>query len=222
MDRRLILLLYGLIGFAALGYELCWFRILVFYLQSATYSFSIMLTLFLLGVASGSVFFSASLEGRLERASADFRTVLGGVQLLIAVIGASTLHVSTWIPGVWIWLIGGLGAGSWLVILLQKVIVAALVILPTTFLFGISFWLFIQSKGPSLMGKVGPAALGGIALGGFALQCMLARAWLARFRFGPAEWLWRTATYWKTQPLAASSTLAGQQQHAADDASRRS
>jgi len=88
-------------------------------------------------------------------------------------------------------------------------------------LFGI--WLFYGfMPGPSLMGKVGPAAIAAIAVGGFVIQCALARAWLARFRFGPAEWLWRTATYWKVQPLAASSTLAGQQQHAADGASRRS
>ncbi|MYK36078.1 MAG: DUF418 domain-containing protein, partial [Chloroflexi bacterium] len=25
--------------------------------------------------------------------------------------------------------------------------------------------------------------------------------WLSRFRFGPAEWLWRVATYRKGQPL---------------------
>jgi uncharacterized protein len=25
--------------------------------------------------------------------------------------------------------------------------------------------------------------------------------WLARFRFGPLEWLWRTLTYWKGQPM---------------------
>ena len=29
----------------------------------------------------------------------------------------------------------------------------------------------------------------------FALQVALSRWWLARFRFGPLEWLWRWATY---------------------------
>ncbi len=28
--------------------------------------------------------------------------------------------------------------------------------------------------------------------------------WLARFRFGPAEWLWRSLTYWKKQPMRAA------------------
>ncbi|WP_028920668.1 DUF418 domain-containing protein [Pseudoxanthomonas suwonensis] len=39
------------------------------------------------------------------------------------------------------------------------------------------------------------------ALGLFALQMLLSRLWLRRFRFGPAEWLWRSLTYWKAQPM---------------------
>ncbi|HKH90668.1 MAG TPA: DUF418 domain-containing protein [Gemmatimonadaceae bacterium] len=35
----------------------------------------------------------------------------------------------------------------------------------------------------------------------FAAQALLSRAWLARYRFGPLEWLWRCITYWKIQPL---------------------
>lgn len=31
----------------------------------------------------------------------------------------------------------------------------------------------------------------------FAVQCMLSRAWLHHFRFGPLEWIWRCATYGK-------------------------
>jgi uncharacterized protein len=27
------------------------------------------------------------------------------------------------------------------------------------------------------------------------------RIWLSHFRFGPAEWLWRSLTYWKRQPM---------------------
>ena len=32
--------------------------------------------------------------------------------------------------------------------------------------------------------------------------------WLRRFQFGPAEWLWRSLTYWKRQPLLLPSTFA--------------
>ncbi len=30
--------------------------------------------------------------------------------------------------------------------------------------------------------------------------------WLRRYRFGPAEWLWRTLTYWRSQPMRRTST----------------
>jgi uncharacterized protein len=39
------------------------------------------------------------------------------------------------------------------------------------------------------------------ALGLFALQVAISRAWLARFRFGPAEWVWRSLTYGVRQPM---------------------
>jgi uncharacterized protein len=36
------------------------------------------------------------------------------------------------------------------------------------------------------------------------LQLVLSPWWLARYQFGPAEWLWRSLTYWKRQPMARS------------------
>ena len=35
----------------------------------------------------------------------------------------------------------------------------------------------------------------------FGVEAAASRAWLARFRFGPLEWLWRTVTYAKPQPF---------------------
>ena len=35
----------------------------------------------------------------------------------------------------------------------------------------------------------------------WAVQLALSPVWLARFRFGPAEWLWRSLTYWERQPM---------------------
>ena len=39
----------------------------------------------------------------------------------------------------------------------------------------------------------------------FALQVLLSRWWLARFRYGPMEWLWRAATYLNWPPLRRTS-----------------
>jgi uncharacterized protein len=38
-------------------------------------------------------------------------------------------------------------------------------------------------------------------------QLIWSPLWLAAFRFGPAEWLWRTLTYWKLQPMRRSITI---------------
>jgi len=35
----------------------------------------------------------------------------------------------------------------------------------------------------------------------FIALALLSRAWLARYRYGPAEWLWRSVTYARVQPL---------------------
>ena len=37
------------------------------------------------------------------------------------------------------------------------------------------------------------------------LQLLWSPWWLARFRFGPLEWLWRSLTYMKFQPMAVRS-----------------
>jgi uncharacterized protein len=43
----------------------------------------------------------------------------------------------------------------------------------------------------------------------FAVQCVLARAWLQHFRFGPLEWFWRCATYGEFIALRRESEGSG-------------
>ncbi len=57
------------------------------------------------------------------------------------------------------------------------------------------------SYGLGLYGKVGPALGLALTVLIFALQIPLSMWWIRRFRFGPAEWLWRTLTYGKLQPM---------------------
>jgi uncharacterized protein len=35
----------------------------------------------------------------------------------------------------------------------------------------------------------------------FVLQVIFSRWWLSLFQFGPFEWLWRSLTYFKLQPM---------------------
>jgi len=40
-----------------------------------------------------------------------------------------------------------------------------------------------------------------IVLGIWIFQLIFSSIWLQYFRFGPFEWLWRSLTYWKKQPM---------------------
>ena len=57
------------------------------------------------------------------------------------------------------------------------------------------------SYGLGLFGRVRPCYGLLLAIVIFAIQIRLSAWWLNRFRQGPAEWLWRTLTYGKRQPL---------------------
>ena len=46
-----------------------------------------------------------------------------------------------------------------------------------------------------------------LLVGGLTVcQLIWSPMWLSTFRFGPAEWLWRTLTYWRLQPMRRPST----------------
>ena len=57
--------------------------------------------------------------------------------------------------------------------------------------------------GLGLFERVSAAGQVGIVVGIWVLQLAWSPWWLKRFRFGPLEWLWRTATYMKRQPMRA-------------------
>jgi uncharacterized protein len=55
--------------------------------------------------------------------------------------------------------------------------------------------------GFGLVGRIGLALVVPISIALFALQIAYSRWWLLRFRFGPVEWLWRSLTYGRRQPM---------------------
>jgi uncharacterized protein len=55
--------------------------------------------------------------------------------------------------------------------------------------------------GLGLYGQIGPAAGLALTFAIFGLQIPLSNWWVKRFRFGPFEWLWRSLTYGRMQPL---------------------
>src|SRR5215203_4991778 len=52
-----------------------------------------------------------------------------------------------------------------------------------------------------LFNRITPALGLLLALMVWSVEVPVSSWWLARFRFGPAEWLWRSLTYWRAQPM---------------------
>lgn len=58
-----------------------------------------------------------------------------------------------------------------------------------------AFVLYGMGPGLGLVGKIGSFAVLLICIAFFAFQVAFSHWWLARYRFGPMEWLWRALTY---------------------------
>ncbi|NBC95453.1 MAG: DUF418 domain-containing protein, partial [Deinococcus-Thermus bacterium] len=55
--------------------------------------------------------------------------------------------------------------------------------------------------GAGLYGSIGHAGATAMAIALLAIQVPLAGWWTRHFRFGPAEWLWRSLSYGRPQPM---------------------
>ncbi|TQF09335.1 DUF418 domain-containing protein [Myxococcus llanfairpwllgwyngyllgogerychwyrndrobwllllantysiliogogogochensis] len=69
--------------------------------------------------------------------------------------------------------------------------------------------LVFYGYGLGLVGKLTPSMSILYCLGVFTVQIAWSHLWLARFRFGPMEWVWRSLTYGKAQPMRRSTEAAG-------------
>jgi uncharacterized protein len=57
------------------------------------------------------------------------------------------------------------------------------------------------------LGQVRPIAAFPMALACFSAEVLFSTVWLKYFRFGPAEWLWRSLTYGRRQPMRQPAQL---------------
>jgi uncharacterized protein len=62
--------------------------------------------------------------------------------------------------------------------------------------------------------RLGPVGVTAWALMIFAAQVVACQWWSSRFHFGPMEWLWRSLTYLKWQPLRLRSDHVAQTEDA--------
>jgi uncharacterized protein len=61
--------------------------------------------------------------------------------------------------------------------------------------------ILFYGVGFNLLGKVGASIVVAICFTVFGVQILLSKWWLARYRFGPMEWVWRCLTYGRIQPF---------------------
>lgn len=64
------------------------------------------------------------------------------------------------------------------------------------------------SHGLGQFGKITPAYLPLIVFAIYGIELLWSPWWLKRFHFGPAEWLWRSLTYGKAQPMRIAAGVA--------------
>ncbi|HUR02822.1 MAG TPA: fused MFS/spermidine synthase, partial [Nonomuraea sp.] len=84
---RLLPALLGVSGFCSLAYEVVWTRLLVLFLETTTYAFTVMLAAFLLGITLGSAVISPFL-----RRAANGPLALGILQALVGVTSLLALQ----------------------------------------------------------------------------------------------------------------------------------
>jgi uncharacterized protein len=63
------------------------------------------------------------------------------------------------------------------------------------------YLLLFTGAGLGLLGTVGPTICVALSVAIFSAQVVASAWWLRRYRFGPAEWAWRSLTYGRLQPM---------------------
>ncbi|MCI0514108.1 fused MFS/spermidine synthase, partial [candidate division KSB1 bacterium] len=124
---KLVLWLFGVAGFVSLAYEVVWTRALIFFVSSTTYSFTIILTTFLIGIALGSFIVTRWVD-RIKRPL----FWLGIFEAMIALAAVSTIFLLMNLNFFQNQLIELLKPGNWtLVTMLLFFTVFLIIIIPT-------------------------------------------------------------------------------------------
>ena len=129
--RRLVLIAFGMSGFAALGYEVIWTRLLAIVLQSATaQTLSTILISFLVGLAAGG-----AVGARLSYRWRDLLFSFAVIELLLGLFGLISVYALWTVPLLWL----GPGATTWVGNVARLFGAAFVVMCIPTFLMGILF-----------------------------------------------------------------------------------
>ncbi|PYU05174.1 MAG: hypothetical protein DMG34_08900 [Acidobacteria bacterium] len=188
-SSALYMVCFAAVGATAIAYELSWTRLLATPLGSSTYAFSLMLAVFLLGIAIGSALFEKWFRKKHEASAGVFAVT----QFATAAAVLFSLWMYREIPEVLLFLLRNFDEKFTSLVAAQAV-TCALALLPATMLFGFNFPAVLAlvsgsnrlstEKERSLSSSVGRAAaantIGAILaamVGGFFLL-----PWIGSFR----------------------------------------
>ena len=104
IDSRLLLFFFGLSGFTSLSYEILWTRAFSLTFYSTVYLFSNILTVFLLGIAIGSLVFTRFINpssppfNKGGQGGIDLVRVFGIIEFLIGMCALLSIIFFQWLP----------------------------------------------------------------------------------------------------------------------------
>ena len=132
-------------GFVTISTQVSWTRILTMIIGSSTYAFTIVVSLFLIGLAAGAWWIGRSKQTR------NLRSTVMKVELLTGASLFFSLFIANQIPGLLVSTGMRLQVSSWTGLLLLQVFCAALLILVPAFLMGmvmplVLFWAGSQKE----------------------------------------------------------------------------
>ena len=137
-------------GFVTISMQIVWSRVLAMIIGSSTYAFSIVLALFLAGLALGAYLVSAS----RNRDSRSLRRAIFGLEILAAAALFIGLRVANAVPALLVSAGLRLGVNSWTGLLILQIAAAALLILvPATFMGMVMPLVLTQAGSARLVGR---------------------------------------------------------------------
>jgi spermidine synthase len=146
----MLLTIAFLTGLSSFIYEIVWVRSLSMVLGSTTHSFELMLASFILGLALGGLW----IRSRIDRLGDTLR-FLAIVQVVMGVLAVSTLPVYDASFDFMAWMLGAVqrSEGGWVIFNLTSAFICLLVMLPATFMAGMTLPLITLTLLGSPMGE---------------------------------------------------------------------
>lgn len=177
-SQRVVLAVFAISGFVSIALEVVWFRVLVLYVESDTYAFTVMLAGVLAGIAIGG--YLAAMVMRAWGARLLHLAVIEMLVGLAAVTSFAVLSKAFTVDGRYGDLLAGLGAS-----VRFTIVTGALTVLPTAVLLGMAFPIGLSlwtggEGGSGAGGRAGvfyavnvAAGIGGSLVAGFVLVPVL-------------------------------------------------